>query len=166
MLEGIQSKIQSWETAQRTLAGWRVGGAKVVFTNGCFDLIHPGHLHYLAEARSLGDYLVIGLNSDDSVQRLKGAHRPIKDEGSRGLLLASLAFVDLVVRFTEDTPLDLIKALRPDILVKGGDYTEEQVVGAKEVRAWGGDVQLLSFLPGYSTSLLEEKIRGERHGLM
>ncbi|MEL7222494.1 MAG: D-glycero-beta-D-manno-heptose 1-phosphate adenylyltransferase, partial [Bacteroidota bacterium] len=97
--------------------------------------------------------------SDDSVSRLKGPHRPIKDEQSRALLLASLFFVDMVVRFSEDTPLKLIQALKPDILVKGGDYTEETVVGAKEVRSWGGDVQLLSFLPGYSTSQLEAKIK-------
>ena len=159
MLHHLESKIQTIKVAQASLAAKRVNGSKIVFTNGCFDLLHAGHLHYLAEARALGHYLVIGLNSDDSVSRLKGPHRPIKDEKSRALLLASLFFVDMVVSFSEDTPLQLIKALRPDILVKGGDYTEETVVGAREVRSWGGDVQLLSFLPGYSTSKLEAKIK-------
>lgn len=159
MLHHIEAKIQTIEQAQASLAAKRISGAKIVFTNGCFDLLHAGHLHYLAEARALGHYLVIGLNSDDSVSRLKGPHRPIKDEKSRALLLASLFFVDMVVSFSEDTPLQLIQALQPDVLVKGGDYTEETVVGAKEVRSWGGDVQLLSFLPGYSTSKLEAKIK-------
>jgi len=159
MLDIIQAKIQTVDQAKATLAAKRISGAKVVFTNGCFDLLHTGHLHYLAEARALGQCLVIGLNSDESVASLKGAHRPIKNEQSRALLLASLLFVDLVVVFSEDTPLQLITQLKPDVLVKGGDYTEETVVGAKEVRAWGGDVQLLSFLPGYSTSKLEAKIK-------
>lgn len=161
MLHLIQNKIQSENQVKTTLAALRVGGRKVVFTNGCFDLIHPGHLHYLAEARALGDYLVVGMNSDTSVSRLKGPHRPIKDEQARALLLASLAFVDLVVLFTEDTPLKLIKIVQPDILVKGGDYVEADVVGAPEVRAAGGDVQLLSFLEGHSTSKLEAKIKRE-----
>lgn len=159
MLNHIQAKIQTVVQAHATLAAARVSGAGVVFTNGCFDLIHAGHLHYLAEARALGQLLIVGLNSDASVARLKGSHRPIKDEQSRALLLASLFFVDLVVIFEEDTPLNLIQALRPDILVKGGDYTEATVVGAQAVRSWGGDVQLLSFLPGHSSSKLEAKIK-------
>ena len=158
MINLIKHKIQDWDTAQRTLAGWRLAGSTVVFTNGCFDLIHPGHLHYLAEARALGQHLVIGLNADESVSRLKGPHRPIKAQAARALLLASLSFVDLVVLFTEDTPLRLIQHLQPDILVKGGDYTIETVVGAPEVLSWGGEVKLLSFLPGYSSSAIEEKI--------
>jgi D-beta-D-heptose 7-phosphate kinase/D-beta-D-heptose 1-phosphate adenosyltransferase len=159
MLNLIEAKIQTIEQAQASLAARRVGGAKIVFTNGCFDLLHAGHIHYLAEARALGQCLVVGLNSDASVARLKGEHRPIKEETSRALLLASLLFVDLVVIFSEDTPLQLINQLKPDVLVKGGDYTEATVVGAKAVRSWGGDVQLLSFLPGYSTSKLEAKIK-------
>lgn len=159
MIELIRQKIQDITSAQRTLSAWRVNGHKIVFTNGCFDLIHPGHLHYLAEARSLGHRLVVGLNSDASVSRLKGAHRPIVDQDARALLLASLAFVDMVVIFEEDTPLELITALGVDILVKGGDYKADEIVGAKEVKASGGDVQILSFLPGYSTSKIEAKIR-------
>lgn len=160
MLTRVQAKIQDWETASRTLAAWRIGGQRIVFTNGCFDLLHPGHLHYLAEARALGQRLVLGLNSDDSVQRLKGAHRPIVPQADRALLLASLLFVDLVVVFDEDTPLELIQHLQPDVLVKGGDYTIDTIVGAQEVLAGGGAVEVLSFLPGYSTSALEAKIKG------
>lgn len=159
MIDLLKEKIVELPAARTTLAGWRVTGDTVVFTNGCFDLMHPGHLHYLAEARRLGRRLVIGLNSDASVQRLKGPKRPIMDEQARALLLASLVFVDLVVIFDEDTPLEMINALRPDILVKGADYTEEQVVGAKEVRSWGGHVALLPFVPGYSTSTIEKKIK-------
>lgn len=159
MIELIRQKIQDITNAQRSLSAWRVSGNKIVFTNGCFDLIHPGHLHYLAEARSLGHRLVVGLNSDASVSRLKGAHRPIIDQDARALLLASLTFVDMVVIFEDDTPLELINALGVDILVKGGDYKADEVVGAKEVKADGGDVQILSFLPGYSTSKIEAKIR-------
>ncbi len=159
MIELVRPKIQDTTSAQRTLSAWRVNGHKIVFTNGCFDLIHPGHLHYLAEARSLGHRLVVGLNSDTSVNRLKGTHRPIVGQDARALLLASLAFVDMVVIFEEDTPLELITALGVDILVKGGDYKADEIVGAKEVKAAGGDVQILSFLPGYSTSKIEAKIR-------
>lgn len=162
MLSKITNKRQSWEEAARTLAAWRVSSQKVVFTNGCFDLIHPGHIHYLAEARALGHRLVIGLNSDTSVSRLKGPQRPIKDQEARGLLLASLVFVDLVVVFDQDTPLELIQHLRPDVLVKGGDYSIETIVGAKEVLALGGDVKVLSFLPGHSTSALEAKIKNQQ----
>lgn len=159
MIELIQQKIQDLSTAQATIAGWRLGGGAIVFTNGCFDLLHPGHLHYLAEARQLGKRLVLGLNSDASVQRLKGPKRPIMDEAARALLLASLSFIDLVIIFEEDTPLDLINAIRPDVLVKGADYKEEEVVGAPEVKSWGGKVALLTFVPGYSTSKIEEKIK-------
>lgn len=159
MIELIKSKVQSAAEAKAITAGWRLAGGKIVFTNGCFDLMHPGHLHYLAQARSLGAHLVIGLNTDASVRKLKGEHRPIMDEQARTLLLASLAFVDLVVLFSEDTPLELIQELRPDVLVKGADYTEDQVVGAREVRSWGGDVALLPFVEGYSTSAIEAKIK-------
>ncbi len=157
----IQQKHQGWKEAAATLAGWRVVGHRVVFTNGCFDLIHPGHLHYLMEARSLGQRLVIGLNGDESVSRLKGTHRPIMPEEARALLLASLAYVDLVVSFDEDTPLELIQTLRPDVLVKGGDYTIDQIVGAPEVISWGGEVKVLPFLPGYSSTAIETKIKSQ-----
>ncbi|MEL6658389.1 MAG: D-glycero-beta-D-manno-heptose 1-phosphate adenylyltransferase [Bacteroidota bacterium] len=159
MIDLIRTKIQTRDEARLTVSGWRVSGSKVVFTNGCFDLMHPGHLNYLAEARNLGQHLVIGLNTDESVQRLKGSHRPIMDEQARALLLASLAFVDLVVLFGEDTPLELIQMLRPDVLVKGADYKEEDVVGAKEVKSWDGTVALLPFVEGYSTSAIEAKIK-------
>ena len=138
---------------------WQQAGLEVVFTNGCFDLIHLGHLTYLTQAAALGDKLVIGLNSSASVGRLKGAHRPIKDEITRASLLAALAFVDLVVIFEEDTPLDLIHTLQPDVLVKGGDYDPEDIVGASDMKRWGGTVQVLSFMEGYSTTALEQKIR-------
>ena len=159
MIELIRNKIQTSHAASGTIAGWRLAGGKVVFTNGCFDLMHPGHLNYLAQARALGQHLVIGLNTDASVQRLKGEHRPIMDQDARALLLASLVFVDLVVLFGEDTPLDLIQLLRPDVLVKGADYKEEDVVGAREVKSWGGEVALLPFVEGYSTSAIEAKIK-------
>jgi D-beta-D-heptose 7-phosphate kinase/D-beta-D-heptose 1-phosphate adenosyltransferase len=155
----LNAKIQSWEEAARTVAGWRLSGKRVVFTNGCFDLMHPGHLTYLAQARALGGYLVVGLNTDASVSRLKGPHRPIMDEGARALLLASLAMVDLVVLFDQETPLELITTLRPDVLVKGGDYTPDQIVGAPEVLAWGGSVEVLPLVEGYSTTAIEARIK-------
>lgn len=153
------AKIQSWEEAARTVAGWRLSGRRVVFTNGCFDLMHPGHLTYLGQARALGGYLVVGLNTDTSVSRLKGPHRPIMDEQARALLLASLIMVDLVVLFDQETPLELIKALRPDVLAKGGDYAAHQIVGAQEVLSWGGAVEVLSLVEGYSTTAIEARIK-------
>ena len=132
------------------------------FTNGCFDLIHPGHVQYLAEARALGDFLVVGLNSDASVARLKGPGRPLQDEAARAAILLGLRSVDAVVLFDEDTPLDLIQALRPDVLVKGGDYTPEAVVGREIVEGRGGKLVLIPFLPGHSTSRIEERIRSGR----
>lgn len=157
--ERITQKYQPPQQATETVGRVQQQGWEVVFTNGCFDLLHYGHLYYLAQARELGDFLVVGLNSQQSVSRLKGKHRPIKDEQTRAHALAALQFVDLVVRFDEDTPLALIQRLRPDILVKGGDYELEQIVGAPEVQAWGGRVLTLPFVEGYSTTALEEKIR-------
>ncbi|MFZ1375154.1 MAG: D-glycero-beta-D-manno-heptose 1-phosphate adenylyltransferase [Geothrix sp.] len=132
------------------------------FTNGCFDLIHPGHVQYLADARALGDFLVVGLNSDASVARLKGSSRPLQDEAARAAILLGLRSVDAVVRFEEDTPLELIRALRPDVLVKGGDYTPETVVGRDLVEGLGGKLVLIPFLPGHSTSRIEQRIRSGR----
>jgi D-beta-D-heptose 7-phosphate kinase/D-beta-D-heptose 1-phosphate adenosyltransferase len=132
------------------------------FTNGCFDLIHPGHVQYLADARALGDFLVVGLNSDASVARLKGPGRPVQDEAARAAVLLGLRSVDAVVRFDEDTPLDLIRALQPDVLVKGGDYTPETVVGRELVEARGGRLALIPFLLGHSTSRIEQRIRSGR----
>jgi rfaE bifunctional protein nucleotidyltransferase chain/domain len=154
----IASKIQTWEQLPATLADWREAGEKIVFTNGCFDLLHYGHLHYLSEARDLGDRLVIGLNSAASVRRLKGPTRPINDELTRTHLLAALEAVDAVVIFEEDTPLELIKLVQPDILVKGGDWQPEQIVGSDVVLARGGKVLSLPYIQGYSTTNIEQKI--------
>ncbi len=155
-----RSKIVSQlPDAKRMVDAWQGAGLEVVFTNGCFDLVHDGHLHYLAQARDLGDRLVIGLNSDASVKRLKGSSRPIVPERSRALLLASLQFVDLVVFFDEDTPLKLIETLNPDVLVKGGDYTRDTVVGADWVEAHGGKVLTLPYIDGLSTTSLINKIK-------
>lgn len=132
------------------------------FTNGCFDLIHPGHVQYLADARALGDCLVVGLNSDLSVARLKGPGRPLQDEAARAAILLGLRSVDAVIRFDEDTPQELIQRLQPDVLVKGGDYTPETVVGRDFVEGRGGRLVLIPFLPGHSTSRIEQRIRSGR----
>ena len=158
----IDTKILSLEQVPATMTRWRFLNHKIVFTNGCFDLIHIGHLEYLMQARALGDKLIVGLNSDNSVKRLKGANRPIKDVQNRQLLLASLQFVDGVVVFEEDTPLDLIRRIMPDILVKGGDWQPEQIVGSDIVLANGGEVLSLPFVEGYSTTKLEEKIKEDK----
>lgn len=155
----ITSKIQTLEQLPATLERWRQAGDRVVFTNGCFDILHYGHLHYLAEARDLGDRLVIGLNSGASVQRLKGPTRPINDELTRTHLLAALQVVDAVVIFDEDTPLELIRLVQPDVLVKGGDWRPEQIVGSDLVLAQGGKVLSLPFIQGYSTTNIEQKIK-------
>lgn len=154
----IRHKIQTAEQMRSTLALWRAAGQRIVFTNGCFDLLHYGHLHYLAEARDLGNRLVIGLNSGASVRRLKGPTRPINDELTRAHTLASLEMVDAVVVFDEDTPLELIRLVQPDVLVKGGDWKPEQIVGADLVLARGGEVRSLPFVEGYSTTNIEQKI--------
>ena len=159
MLQKIKSKIQDWETIQNTVTSWKFSGEKIVFTNGCFDILHFGHIHYLAEARELGDRLVVGLNSENSVKRLKGQHRPINDEATRQHLMAALECVDAVVVFEEDTPLNLIELILPDVLVKGGDWQPEQIVGSEIVLAKGGEVKSLAFVKGYSTTSIEEKIR-------
>jgi rfaE bifunctional protein nucleotidyltransferase chain/domain len=138
---------------------WKMLGYNVVFTNGCFDLIHRGHVVYLQEARSLGDKLIVGLNSDASVSRLKGPHRPIQSELGRASVLASMSFVDMVVFFDSETPLELIRKILPDVLVKGGDYDPGQIIGAKEVIEHGGEVSVLSFIEGESTSNIIEKIK-------
>ncbi len=132
---------------------------KIVFTNGCFDVLHFGHVHYLLEARKLGDILVVGLNSDDSVRRLKGPARPINGEKERAFVLAALGCVDYVVLFEEDTPENLIKAVHPDVLVKGGDYALDQIVGADFVRQNGGIVTTIPFVEGYSSTLVIEQLK-------
>ena len=132
---------------------------KVVFTNGCFDLIHPGHIDYLRKAKACGDILIIGLNSDASIQRLKGKERPINDFYFRSSILAALEFVDYIVKFDDDTPLFLIKQISPNILIKGSDYTVDKIVGAKEVLEKGGEVKTIDFLEGFSSTSIINKIK-------
>jgi len=151
-LEIIQKKIVDRENLQHVLSFWRFKNYKIVFTNGCFDILHRGHIEYLAKAASLGDVLFLGLNSDVSVRQIKGASRPIQDENSRALILASLQFINLVVLFSEDTPYELIKIVQPDILVKGADYKPEDIVGYDIVKAKGGEVVTIPFVDGYSTT--------------
>lgn len=158
-LEIIKAKIYDADQLRHTLNIWRLLDKKIVFTNGCFDLLHLGHIDYLSKAADLGDRLVIGLNSDASTSALKGPGRPITDEKSRSILLAALSFVDAVILFNESTPLELIRWVRPDILVKGADYSIDQIVGSDLVLKSGGEVKTIEFLPGYSTSLIEQKIR-------
>ena len=138
------------------------GGKRVVFTNGCFDLIHRGHVEYLAKARALGDVLVVGMNDDASVRRLKGPGRPVVEEGDRAVVLAGLAVVDFVCLFQEDTPFELIHGLMPDVLVKGADWNVDDVVGKDIVEQAGGSVQTIDFLPNYSTTRLIERIRSRQ----
>jgi D-beta-D-heptose 7-phosphate kinase / D-beta-D-heptose 1-phosphate adenosyltransferase len=145
-------KIVGREQASSAAAEWRAAGKKIGFTNGCFDLLHPGHISLLEQARAQCDHLIVGLNSDASVRRLKGEGRPLQGEDARAIMLGSLGAVDLVVLFGEDTPLELIRAIRPDVLVKGSEYTVENVVGAAEVAAGGGRVFLADLVPGHSTS--------------
>lgn len=157
-LQKIQDKIVSWETAQSRCQKWKDSGDELVFTNGCFDLIHYGHIHYLSCAASLGQRLVVGLNSDASVRKLKGRHRPVKDELSRTSTLASFEFVDLIIIFEQETPEELIEYLRPDVLVKGGDWPIEKIVGADFIQDIGGQVHSLNYLEGYSSTNFEQKI--------
>ena len=155
----LARKIVSLNDIATLTAEWKAEGNKIVFTNGVFDLLHAGHVAYLSEASDLGDKLILGLNSDESVQRLKGPERPVNTETTRATLLASMFFIDAVVVFNEDTPLELIKSILPDVLVKGGDYTIDTIVGAKETIANGGRVEVLSFLPGYSSTAIINKIK-------
>jgi D-beta-D-heptose 7-phosphate kinase/D-beta-D-heptose 1-phosphate adenosyltransferase len=158
---GTQRKVVSRTAAVEQVERWRRRGWRVGFTNGCFDLLHPGHVHLLAQARGWCDRLVVGLNSDASVRRLKGAERPIQDEAARAAVLASLTTVDLVSVFEEDTPVELIRQLRPEVLVKGADYRVEQVVGGELVQQWGGVVRLAELLPGQSTTATVARLRGD-----
>lgn len=139
---------------------WQAFNETVVFTNGCFDILHLGHIDYLSKAADLGERLVIGVNTDASVRRLKGETRPVIDENTRLLKLAAMVFVDAVILFDEETPLQLIEAIKPDVLTKGGDYTIETIVGAKETLARGGKVEVIPFLDGHSSTALIEKMKG------
>lgn len=156
----VAAKIFTLPELVRRRRVWSIAADRVVFTNGVFDLVHPGHLTYLAEARALGQRLIVGLNADASVRRLKGPERPIMDERARAMLLASLFYVDAVVLFTEDTPLNLIVSLRPDVLVKGGDYRIADIVGTNEVAKYGGETRVLPFVTGFSSTDIINKIRG------
>jgi rfaE bifunctional protein nucleotidyltransferase chain/domain len=155
----LLDKICDLPAMKARVAGWQQEGKKVVFTNGVFDLLHIGHITYLAKASELGDKLVIGLNSDISVKRIKGDDRPVNDQNSRAALLAALFFVDGIVLFEENTPLNLITSLMPNILVKGADYAIENIVGANEVMARGGEVKTIDFVEGYSSTSIINKIR-------
>ncbi|MGN6569196.1 MAG: D-glycero-beta-D-manno-heptose 1-phosphate adenylyltransferase [Flavipsychrobacter sp.] len=158
-LEWIQNKIHSREALVRKCNAWRATGQKIVFTNGCFDILHHGHLDLLAKAADLGNYLVVGLNTDASVCKLKGPERPVTNEQDRAFQLASLLCVDAVCLFDEDTPKELIEAIQPDVLVKGGDYTIDKIVGADFVMSHLGRVEVIPFVQGYSTTSLIERIK-------
>ena len=158
-LNKIKSKIYSLDDLIRKVNIWRFKDDAVVFTNGCFDLIHLGHIHYLAAASDLGNRLIIGLNTDKSVSKLKGEHRPVKDGLSRATILASFSFIDAVVLFDEETPINLIRSIKPDILCKGGDYKKEDIAGYNEVTENGGEVVILNYEEGYSSTALEQKIK-------
>jgi rfaE bifunctional protein nucleotidyltransferase chain/domain len=156
----VAAKILDWGNVRRTVQQVQAQGRKVVFTNGCFDLLHVGHVRYLQAARALGDFLVLGLNDDASVQRLaKGPGRPLVPQDERAEILAALACIDAVVLFSQDTPLELILTLRPEVLVKGGDYSPQEIVGRPEVLSWGGEVHVIPFVPGHSTSSLIDRIQ-------
>jgi rfaE bifunctional protein nucleotidyltransferase chain/domain len=157
--EIIRNKIVDRTDIAQKLAAHRLHNRKVVFTNGCFDILHFGHVYYLGAAKDAGDLLVVGINADASVSRLKGPQRPINETYHRAFVLASLHAVDYVVVFEEDTPLNLIQTIQPDVLVKGADYTIDQVVGAAEVLAAGGRVQLIPFVPGQSTTGIIQKVQ-------
>ena len=159
--ETLLHKITDAASLKSKISMWKFQDQKVVFTNGVFDLLHSGHISYLNKAAALGGRLIIGLNTDNSVRRLKGPERPVNDENSRALLLASLFFVDAVVLFDDDTPQALIAELMPDILVKGADYTIDKIAGASEVIANGGEVQTIDFVDGFSSTGIIQKIRGQ-----
>ena len=156
--DSISSNIFSWENILKQCAVWRLKEKKIVFTNGCFDLLHLGHIEYLAKAADLGGVLIVGLNSDFSVRKIKGHHRPINDEHSRAMVLASLSFVNAVVLFDEETPYELIKVIQPDILIKGKDYKVKEIVGYDIVSAKGGEIITIDLTEGYSTTKIEERI--------
>ena len=157
-LDFIKSKILDGNELDYVLAQWRFKDYKIVFTNGCFDILHRGHIEYLAKAASLGDVLIVGLNTDASVSRIKGLNRPVQDEKSRALVLSSLGYISAVVLFDEDTPLKLIEQVQPDVLVKGADYKDEEIVGYDIVKSKGGEIVTIKLVKGYSTSSIMEKI--------
>lgn len=159
MIDNLKRKIfKNPKDLERFLHIWRFKNYKIVFTNGCFDIIHRGHIEYLIEASKLGDILVLGLNTDNSIKRLKGEGRPIQDQKTRAIVLAAYSFINAIVMFDEDTPIELIKFIRPNILVKGGDYKKEEIVGYDFVNSYGGEVVVLPYIEGYSTTDIIKKI--------
>lgn len=159
-IPATDKRIKNLQDLKRLCNIWRMKGDRIVFTNGCFDILHRGHVEYLQEAGTLGDRLVVGLNSDASVRRQgKGADRPLNDQDSRATVIAGLRYVDAVTIFDEDTPKELIEALSPDVLVKGGDWAPKDIVGSELVLAKGGEVRSLKMVDGYSTTALVERIR-------
>jgi rfaE bifunctional protein nucleotidyltransferase chain/domain len=169
-LDIISAKIKTLESIRHDVARWKFFQKKIVFTNGCFDLLHRGHIEYLCKAADLGNVLVVGLNSDNSVRRLnKGTHRPLQDQDSRALIISALHVVEAVIIFDEDTPLELIRLVQPDVLVKGSDYDDSvathsdprYIVGSDIVKAAGGEVKTIDLVPGFSTTTIENKIKGD-----
>jgi len=158
-LENINRKVLEITDLKRQLSIWKFFGKKIVFTNGCFDIVHLGHLDYLSKAKDLGDILLVGLNTDESVKQIKGSHRPVTDQQARAIFLASLKFVDGVILFSETTPFNLIKEIKPDVLVKGSDYQINDIVGADIVAENGGKIITLDFLEGYSTTSIIKKLK-------
>ena len=154
----VEEKISDWDQLAQKRAKWKAEQKKVVFTNGCFDILHYGHVQYLAQAADQGDILIVALNGSDSISRLKGPNRPINADETRFHIMASLQFVDAVVEFNEDTPFELIEKIVPDVLVKGGDWSADQIVGSDIVLKAGGEVKSLKFVEGFSTTSIEQKI--------
>lgn len=158
----VQNKILSPDRLLKKVGAWKSSGDVIVFTNGCFDLIHLGHVDYLEKSRNLGSRLVIGLNTDASIKKIKGPDRPVSDQEARSRILASFVFVDAVVLFDEETPYNLIEAIKPDILVKGNDYLPENIVGAEIVKSYNGKIITIDLIQGYSTSGIIKKIKEQR----
>lgn len=158
-IQAIENKIYTLPELLKIVTAWKNLNKTIAFTNGCFDILHEGHIYSIAQAAKEADYLIVGVNSDASIKKLKGEKRPIHQQNSRALLLANLMLVDAVIIFDDDTPLQLIKQILPNVLVKGGDYTIEQIVGAKEVIANGGNVVINKIIQGYSTTGIIEKIQ-------
>jgi rfaE bifunctional protein nucleotidyltransferase chain/domain len=159
-LQTIEKKVMDAVSLSEQIRKWRDQGCKIVFTNGCFDILHLGHVDYLARAADYGDKMIIGLNSDHSVSRIKGPTRPINDERSRAMVLAALGCVSAITVFDEPTPYELISLVQPDVLIKGADYKPEEIVGYDIVTLRGGSVKTIPFVNGYSTTAIEQRIRG------
>ena len=160
-LNKLKAKIFNIKDLSQIIKKWRLNGDKIVFTNGCFDLIHLGHLEILARSADLGDKLIVGINSDMSIKKIKGSSRPIIEEDSRAKQLAAIEFIDAVILFNEDTPYDLINILKPDVLTKGGDYKKNDIVGNELINKEQGDVVIIPLTQGYSTTSILEKIKNE-----